>query len=117
MIDLGRITGSEQSEYDPHRRLWGRALQRHWEDAELLFSEKRLANADHLYGFSAECGLKAVMEALGMGGRSEREAYKAEGPGPYRDPLDSIPVVCFGTGRSTILKTASIGHAVPELVG
>ena len=34
---------------------------RHWEDAERLFEAKRFANADQLYGFSAECGLKAVM--------------------------------------------------------
>ena len=39
---------------------------RHWEDAELLFDEKRFSNADQLYGFSAECGLKAVMKGLGM---------------------------------------------------
>lgn len=39
---------------------------RHWEDAELLFGRKRWANADHLYGLSAECGLKAVMKGLGM---------------------------------------------------
>ena len=36
------------------------AHDRHWEDAELLFQEGRLANADHLYGLSAECGLKAI---------------------------------------------------------
>ena len=42
------------------------AHQRHWQDAELLFNEGRWANADQLYGFSAECGLKAVMKALGM---------------------------------------------------
>ena len=42
------------------------AHARHWEDAELLFRSARWANADHLYGFSAECGLKAVMEDLGM---------------------------------------------------
>lgn len=39
---------------------------RHWEDAEVLLGRHRWANADQLYGFSAECGLKAVMEALGM---------------------------------------------------
>ena len=43
------------------------AHRRHWEDAELLFGQSHLANADQLYGFSAECGLKAVMKALGMG--------------------------------------------------
>ncbi len=37
---------------------------RHWEDAELLFGETRLANADHLYGLSAECGLKALWPRL-----------------------------------------------------
>ena len=32
------------------------AHNRHWKDAELLFCRARLANADQLYGFSAECG-------------------------------------------------------------
>ncbi len=45
---------------------FGDAHDRHWVDAEILFGQKRWANADQLYGFSAECGLKAVMEALGM---------------------------------------------------
>ena len=39
---------------------------RHWKDAELLFKHERWANADQLYGLSAECGLKAVMRTLGM---------------------------------------------------
>ena len=42
------------------------AHRRHWKDAEMLFSEDRWANADQLYGFSSECGLKTVMKALGM---------------------------------------------------
>ena len=42
------------------------AQDRHWNDAELLRDNGRWANADQLYGFSAECGLKAVMKALGM---------------------------------------------------
>ena len=56
------------------------AHRRHWEDAELLFASERLGNADHLYGFSAECGLKAVMTALGMqlgpAGKPPREYRK-----------------------------------------
>ena len=32
----------------------------------MLFKHQRWANADQLYGFSAECGLKAVMRTLGM---------------------------------------------------
>ncbi len=42
------------------------AHRRHWQDAELLFAHERWSNSDQLYGFSAECGLKAVMKALGM---------------------------------------------------
>ena len=42
------------------------AHRRHLEDADLLFDNDRWANADHLYGLSAECGLKAIMLGLGM---------------------------------------------------
>ena len=42
------------------------AHRRHWEDAELLLAHDRWANADHLYGFSTECGLKSVMLSLDM---------------------------------------------------
>lgn len=41
------------------------AMDRHWQDAELLHRKERLANADHLYGLSAECGLKALLEQDG----------------------------------------------------
>ncbi|MDE0060089.1 MAG: hypothetical protein OXI22_10505 [Defluviicoccus sp.] len=42
------------------------AHDRHWRDAELLFAYPAPANADHLYGLSAECGLKAVLEVEGQ---------------------------------------------------
>ncbi|MFD0391323.1 hypothetical protein ACFQ4K_31330 [Tistrella bauzanensis] len=42
------------------------AHERHWQDARSLSSAGRLPNADHLYGFSAECGLKALMVCFGM---------------------------------------------------
>ena len=42
------------------------AHERHWSDAEKLFAEGRYANADHLYGMSAECGLKQLMVSFGM---------------------------------------------------
>ena len=50
----------------PHSEDYTDAHRRHWEDAELLFERERWANADHLYGFSAECGLKAVLDAEGQ---------------------------------------------------
>lgn len=42
------------------------AHERHWQDAETLFSQGRYANADHLYGVAAECGLKRLMVRFGM---------------------------------------------------
>jgi hypothetical protein len=41
------------------------AAQRHWDDAEYLLGNQRLPNADQLYGLSAECALKAIMQAAG----------------------------------------------------
>ena len=60
---------------------FGDANLRHWEDAEFLFEEHRWANADYLYGLSAECGLKALMTAWGLetdesGSPADREYRK-----------------------------------------
>ncbi|MGL5109950.1 MAG: hypothetical protein ACRC7J_12915 [Vibrio ordalii] len=42
------------------------AHTRHWVDAESLMQAQRWANADHLYGIAAECGLKSLMLVFGM---------------------------------------------------
>lgn len=42
------------------------AAKRHFDDATFLFSDKRYANSDHLFGLSSECALKSIMLALGM---------------------------------------------------
>jgi hypothetical protein len=42
------------------------AHQRHLIDAKTLYDVSRWENADHLYGLSAECGLKALMIKFGM---------------------------------------------------
>ncbi|MGA7750080.1 MAG: hypothetical protein WCA63_08015, partial [Gallionella sp.] len=41
------------------------AAKRHWQDAGLLETNGRTRNAGQLYGFSAECGIKALLIALG----------------------------------------------------
>ena len=46
---------------------------RHWTDAEYLFQAQRWANADHLYGVAAECGLKALMLKFGMPFDSQKD--------------------------------------------
>lgn len=43
------------------------AHDRHWTDAEKLYNDSRWANADHLYGVSAECGLKRLIILLNGG--------------------------------------------------
>lgn len=40
------------------------AALRHWHDAQLLEEENRVENADHLYGFAAECAIKKVLVVL-----------------------------------------------------
>ncbi|MBF0176839.1 MAG: hypothetical protein HQL63_08335 [Magnetococcales bacterium] len=38
--------------------VYDQAAMRHFRDAQLLEKEGRLANADQLYGFAAECAIK-----------------------------------------------------------
>lgn len=40
------------------------AALRHWEDSILLDRENRIANADHLFGFAAECAIKVALSQL-----------------------------------------------------
>lgn len=47
------------------------AARRHDHDAALLHRAQRVATADHLYGLSAECSLKAVLLALGYPARDD----------------------------------------------
>ncbi len=44
---------------------YAESSKRHFQDAELLKHEGRAPNAGHLYGVSAECGIKALLVALG----------------------------------------------------
>jgi hypothetical protein len=43
---------------------YANAAVRHWKDAELLARENRVENADHHYGFAAECAIKKVLIAF-----------------------------------------------------
>lgn len=42
------------------------AARRHQADADFLQTHHRIANAGQLYGFAAECGLKALLIACGV---------------------------------------------------
>lgn len=81
---------------------------RHWADAELLLQAGRWANADQLYGFSAECGLKAVMVANGM-------PVDSQGAPAERRHKQHIQVLwdqflAFAAGRSI----ANLLHHLPQ---
>ena len=71
---------------------------RHWEDAELLFHHTRWANSDHLYGFSVECGLKAVMAKLGM----QLDAFGSPKEDQHRKHVNKLwpTFKTFAQGRS-----------------
>ena len=61
------------------------APRRHLDDADTLFDLDRFANADYLYGLSAECGLKAVIQRERMiddeGTRALEPTYRKHLPG------------------------------------
>ena len=92
----------------PHPVDFVDAHRRHWGDAELLFDHDRWANADQLYGFSAECGLKAVMRTLGMHRRHERYA----GTGASRawaEALVDLREVRGRPGGARLLRSLPVG--------
>ena len=85
-----------------------RAARRHLTDAETLFNQGRLANAGQLYGFVAECGLKAMLLACGVtpsadGGIPAEHPAKPAKPHPLRQHMPSL------TGR-----IAAHGQLIPD---
>ncbi len=80
------------------------AHERHWQDAEQLFGQPRWANADHLYGLSAECGLKAVLE-------TEKQPIE----GQYRKHVDRLwrQFESFVDGRTTAPYLSKLPGGAP----
>jgi hypothetical protein len=61
------------------------SAKRHWHDAVLLESNARIENAGQLYGFAAECGIKAILVGLN---------YPTDADGsPVRKPPVGTPQV------------------------
>ena len=66
------------------------AARRHLHDAEILFSSGRHANAGQLFGFAAECGLKAMLIACKVppgpdGGLPNTHPIKRDKKHPLRE--------------------------------
>lgn len=84
------------------------AARRHVADAETLLNQGRLANAGQLYGFAAECGLKAMLIACGVapdadGGLPEHHPTNANKRHPLRQHMPSLSS-----------RVVSHGHLIPD---
>ncbi|WP_156350886.1 hypothetical protein [Pseudomonas sp. EGD-AK9] len=76
--------------------------RRHIQDAYLLHSRGRLANAGQLFGFSVECGLKAVLVGYGVTTDTDGNIPRPTG---YREHLPKLGqlitgLTVFPDGRS-----------------
>lgn len=67
------------------------AADRYWIDANTLHQSGRLATADHLFGVSAECALKAIMVKL-SGKTSLPGKYKIHLPYIWNEFIAYIPL-------------------------
>ena len=85
------------------------AHHRHWQDAEFLYAAQRLANADHLYGMAAECGLKRLMQVFGMPFDDERDRPSV---GQDRQHAEKV-WVRYETYRSG--HHQGVGYGLPSL--
>lgn len=86
------------------------AARRHLSDAEHLCAVGRLPNADHLGGFAAECGLKALAVEV-LGGRI--------GEGWARHPLTDDPIKSHMGRRGqlwTEITSLAAGRQEPEIM-
>lgn len=82
------------------------ASERHLQDAELLFAQapKRLANASHLFGLSAECSLKAIAGKIEPSARFS--GNKGHIPGLFPELQNVSPKI--GSNPELVRHIASI---------
>jgi hypothetical protein len=65
------------------------SARRHLDDAKLLEANSRLPNAGHLYGYAAECGLKALLIWHGHPTDAEGSPVHALG---FRQHVDQLVI-------------------------
>jgi hypothetical protein len=87
------------------------AAYRHHTDAGLLSDRKSVPNADHLYGISAECSLKAVM--IGLGAPSQDGDLQES---PHRQHINKLwsEYQAFLKGRTASRYLAPLGDLALE---
>ena len=80
------------------------AARRHWADAEFLAQSGRIPNAGQLYGFMAECGLKALLVAHGLPTEANGDIRRKPRTG-YREHMPTLAqlvasLTAFHDGRA-----------------
>ena len=74
---------------------YAEAARRHLHDAVALYTSGRHANAGQLFGFTAECGLKALLIACKVppgpdGGLSQKHPIKPGNRHPFREHVPQL---------------------------
>lgn len=85
------------------------AAKRHFEDAEHLFLANKYANADQLFGLSAECALKAIMLT---GGMPMKDSGSMPQNSNHRRHIDKLwdEFITFADGRLIHKYADSLGN-------
>ena len=78
------------------------ASRRHHADAEFLMNNHRIPNAAQLYGFAAECGLKAMLVSHGLPTDQNTGDIIEKGPHKFRTHVNVLVnhVGIFSTDRN-----------------
>lgn len=83
------------------------AARRHFDDGSYLHADGRVATADHLYGISVECSLKAVL--LGLG---HPQSTRGDWPEGYKGHVD-ILWTKFQTDTAGLWDSKYLAYLVP----
>lgn len=84
------------------------AATRHFKDAELLMDQARQANAGHLYGFAAECGVKALLVWRGYPSDPSTGEIIKKTPNKFRVHIDEL------TKNINMIYTFLDGHGAAK---
>lgn len=96
------------STFAPTQVGYAEAARRHLDDGDSLFSAGSVPNAGQLFGFAAECGLKAMLLGCGVpagpdGGLLSQHPNQPNGRHPFRQHMPSLKD-----------RVASNGHLIPD---
>lgn len=92
------------------------AASRHYRDGELLYQNSRWANADQLYGLSAECVFKRIIVGLDPSG-ADPETGDFKNKSPHRKHFDKNSQKDLWNYFSVTFSGRLAHHALPNTNG